>query len=238
MKYEIVETHSYWKEKRISRLQEFFMTVKAIGKEEAVLQADFINWYKKEYSALCFEAIAYDGDRVVGYMRCYNDPKKVQRWFVGDINVVLEYQQKHIASKLYEMIIDEVESYEKAEYIEASINKANIKSIGLHRKFDFRNTRRQKEFAGFYFDPEETFYKKILYRYLAFPDSNEAKAKFKELFDECPERSCLVKGLLAEDIFQKAMEGMGIKLFSIWRGEKLAGFYIEDDEDYFEYKKY
>lgn len=166
MRYVIEESHRHWSAAKMEELRRFLVLSKNLDNNLSFEDVDYKTIYEKEHALKCFEAIAYDKSKIVGYMRCFKNPSKRERWFVGDIYVLSEYRKKHIASKLYKKVIEEVMTYENAEYIEASIADDNLASIKLHEKLGFKDTRKRGKFAGFSFATNETFYKKTLFSYL------------------------------------------------------------------------
>lgn len=235
MRYKIIDSHRTWTEDKKSKLLHFFMEAKNINCDEAQKQVDFTKWYRTETTSICFEAIAYDNGNVVGYMRCFNDPEDKGRWFVGDIHVLEPYRQKKIASKLYEKVINEVEEYEGAECIEASIRADNTASVGLHKSFGFYDTRARKKFYDFYFDETETFYRYDIYRYYPVPYVDGVEDKLAPIWNKYlagdANKNNKFSSMSVVELVERGIIDGEFFVESVWQGNNLVGLCLSDEEE-------
>lgn len=239
MRYIIADTHRYWKKKQKEALMNFFMQVRNLEENEAYEAVDYIDRYEKEFAVKCFEAIAYDKGCIVGFMRCFRNPEDISGWFVADINVLPDYRKKNVATKLYEMVIEEVSLYDYAEYIEASVKKSNIPSINLHKKVGFIDTNKAGKFASFYFEEDETFFRRTIYSYLPVGDTEAAMDFLLPLWFETIDsyKSEKDNPLMKYDLHTllKLSEDGKMLIRTVWHGENLAGLYISDGTNELEY---
>ena len=241
MRYTIVDSHRNWKRAQNEALMAFFTEGKGLRAEEAEYQCSFLNWYEKEYSVKCFEAVAYDKGKVVGYMRCYRDPQSDKRWFVGDIYVLLTYRKKSIGKKLYDRLIDEVIEYEAAECLEASVSKSNEASIALHESMGFSDTQKSGRFASFYFPEDESIYRLMLYKYYPLNSFENAKESLEGIWERALLESKEIKEssygrMTIDQVLEECLVKESIDMETIWNGNKLVGITIENREERLEYQ--
>lgn len=235
MRYTIVDSHRTMNRKKKEELASFFAQVKQIPLEKAYDQVDFCNWFEKEFAVSWFEVIVYDRQKAVGYLRCLRNPEKLVEWFIGDVHVIASYQQKGIATKMYEKAVDTVKEYEAAEYIVSSVHCKNRNSIGLHEKTGFYDTKKPCEFPNFYFDEKETAYKKWIYQYYPVMDVEMAMEMLLPLWIKYEKKHSLTtldENLAAQklmDILQKTVKEKSDTIRTIWCGNRLVGFIFEDD---------
>ena len=230
MKYKITDSHRTMKKKTKEALASFFCEVKQLSMDDAYDQVNFCNWFEREFAVKWFEVIVYDASKVVGYLRCLRNPEKLEEWFIGDVHVGAAYRHQGIASKMYEKAIATVEEYEAAEYIITSVHCENERSIGLHEKMGFFNTKLPCMFPNFYFDEKETAYKKWLYQYYPVRDINMGMNSILPLWLEY-EKNQYPEGyqenLSKEKLYQilkQSIEEETNFFESIWCGNRLVGF--------------
>ena len=224
----IIDSHRNMSKSRRENLAAFFSDVKKMSLEDAQNQVGFCDWFERENAVKWFETIVYEGCCVIGYLRCMRNPKDDTQWFIGDVHVRKEYRGKGIASRMYEKTIDTVMEFEAAENIIASVHPKNINSVGLHKKMGFKNTRHVCRFPNFWFDEEETEYKKMLYKFMPVPAGDLAVEKLLPLWIKYtipkgtePDKDKEIKKL--GKILEKAQKGEYL-FEAIWCGNKLAGF--------------
>ena len=221
-------------------LADFFREVKGMNKEDSFSQAMFCSeYFEYEFAVKWFEVIAYNGFKVVGYLRCLRFPDDATKWYIGDVNVRKAYRRKGIASKMYETVFEVLKRYCDAKCVCASVSKENAPSISLHKKFGFTDSYSPCTFKNFWFDPKESEYDKLLYRYYPVPDTDktfdfiwpmfEGFLKTKE--DEVPENEAkeMLNDLIAESLLGKE------PLIAIFLGNDLAGIklnYKGNTEEY------
>lgn len=218
MKYIICDSHKNIKNETFESLASFFEEVKACTYEDGLTQAHFVtDYFEKEYAVKWFEVIVKNKTEVAGYLRCLRNPQNATQWFIGDVHVKKAFQGLGIASKMYERAIDEVLTYEAAEEIVASVHPCNVPSVKLHNKHGFINTGCPCTFPSFYFEKEETEYKKMLYRYLPVPPDQAAYAC--DMLAPVWKENEALKKALQSDTFQ-----------IIWCGNRLAGYKYKELE--------
>lgn len=237
MRILIIDSHRNQTTKRREELCDFFQKVKSLRYEAAYDQTSFCDWFEKEYAVKWLEAVALDGSKVVGYLRCFRNPDKKEEWFIGDVHVRDAYRGKNIATKMYAKMIQTVQEFESAEHIITSVHRDNFKSIGLHEKMGFVNTKKPCEFANFFFDEKETMFKLKLYQSFPVQDIKMAQELLLPVW---------IAYQKSEDSFQnendakKAMNKILVKTIAnqtfeaIWCGQRLVGFqYIDQDQTVF-----
>lgn len=231
MKYEVTDSHRKMSKRTKKALTDFFCEVKGIPRDAAEGQTGFCDWYEKDYAVKWFEVTAWEDGAVVGYLRCLRDPNDVRRWYVGDVHVRVAFFRKGVATAMYELMIATVQEYEAAEKLIAAIKRDNVRSIGLHKKFGFRDTGKPCEFADFYVCEDETKFEKWLYRIYPVPNVEGAVERMLPVYSawrkqngnsrKAADRKAL-GGLL-----QRAEEGIA-RFESIWCGNRLVGFRMDD----------
>lgn len=241
MRYVIVDSHRNWKREKKQALIDFFMMGKGLNEEEAEYQINFLNWYEKEYSVKCFEAIAYDKGRVAGYMRCYRNPENDTRWLVSDIYVLRSYREKGIGKRLYDRLIDEVIEYEAAQCIEASVAVENKASIALHESMGFEKTDEAGSFASFYFPEDENIYRLMLYKYYPLTSYENAKESLEEIWERSLLESKEIKAssygrMNVDELLKECLENETLDIETIWNGNKLVGISLENEKERLEYQ--
>lgn len=220
MRYEILDSHKKLGAGKRKALKEFFCIVKQLDEEGARQQVEFCEWYEHEYAVKWLEAVAYDGNKVVGYLRCLRNKDICEEWFIGDIHVLGEYRKRHIASKLMKKTINEVMEYGAAERIISSIDKNNYKSIGLHNKLGFFDTMKECHFEPFFFDTNETMYQLDLIQNWPVINMEESIRLLTEVWKEykgCDDEAAATQ---LREILER--EGSNFKI--TWCGYKIIGF--------------
>ena len=242
MRYEITDSHRNMPAKKREALKEFFCEVKGIpSKEEAASQVEFCDWYERDFAVSWFEVIAWDAGQAVGYIRVMRDPKDARKWLSSDVHVREAYRRRGIATRMYRRAVKTLLEFEAAETLIASIDRDNTKSIALHEKLGFRNTKRPCKFADFYVHPEDTKFVKPLYRYLPVPNIPQAVERMLPLWMEWKESNgespneekerkalgeCLKKAEKKEVIFD-----------GVWRGNRLVGICTDVTGELTEYNQ-
>ncbi|MBQ6104431.1 MAG: GNAT family N-acetyltransferase [Lachnospiraceae bacterium] len=233
MIYKVIDSHRTMTKKTRKALEEFFQEVKGAPAEVARRQVDFCWDYERQYAVKWFEVLSWDGDKVVGYLRCMRDPETVKRWYVGDVHVRKAYWQQGIATQMYAEVFATLQDYDSAEKVVVSIDKDNVRSIGLHTKLGFRDTKEPCVFADFYAQENETCYEKLLFMVLDPPRDPEIGVKFilpvwtewkkqcGTFVDEEEARSSLLT------VLRQATEG-AVRFETIWNGMNLCGFRMND----------
>lgn len=233
MIYEVIDSHRNLSKRKRSALTEFFCEAKGLQKPDATRVVSFCEWYEHEYAVSRFEVIAWDGERVVGYLRCLRDPKDATRWYVGDVHVRMSHRQLGIATQMYAEVFAELGEYESAEQVIAAIRKDNKVSIRLHEKCGFRDTNEPCEFADFYVVPDENKFRKWLYKCLPPCEPEQAVQFLKPLWNEMKKENGIYAGAAAEKKIllkklKEAEEGL-CRFDTIWCGNRLVGFRMKDD---------
>ena len=237
-RHAIMDSHRTMTKKAEDALTDFFMEVKGLDAEAARDQVHFCDWFEKEFAVKWFETVVREGGRIAGYLRCLRNPEDPRQWYVGDVHVRAAYRRQGIAAKMYEKTIEAVMEYEAAECIVASVHPQNEASLRLHEKMGFQDTGRSCQLPDFYFDPDETEYKKWLYRYLPVSDQEGAVEVMLPLYQGYLRKN--VKDYEENEVADKKMLGVYLMKASrgeagfecIWCGNRLVGFhYLEGEEE-------
>jgi len=233
LRYYIFDSHRHMSEKRLNQIKTFLKEVKNLDDDNADIQLDFIRWYETENAVKCFEAVAFDDNHVVGYMRCFRHREDPRKWFVGDVHVGKSHRGHGIATKLYGKVIEEVSQYENAEYILAYVDKSNDKSIGLHEKVGFYDTKSEIAFEPFQFSEGETTYKLWIINSMQVGDIELAKEVLSDIWTAYEKENGFFNSKDEADInLINALEETKIyedAFFNIlWCGNRMVGF--ETDE--------
>lgn len=235
MRYVIVDSHRRMTTKKKDEMLDFFCNAEKISRKVAYKRTDFCEWFEKEYAVKWFEMFAYDKGKMVGYLKCLRHPDIGTEWFVGDIHVLEEYRGRGIASAMYERTIEEVYEYQAAEKIVASVHPDNQKSIGLHEKMGFVDTKQACTFPHLKFEPEEKAHVLWLYQYLPVVNKELAMEGLLPLWQEYFQKEFGYSKQKAkrhlEDILKKACEEDKYTFESIWCGNSLVGFVYYNDEE-------
>lgn len=242
MRYEITDSHKNMSASKREALAEFFCEVKGIpAKADAMQQVEFCDWYEREYAVKWFEVIAWDAGKPVGYIRVLRDPKDVRQWLSSDVHVRRDYRRRGIATKMYQRAVKELLHYEAAETLIASVDRNNTKSIALHEKLGFRNTKRICKFADFYVHPEDTKFVKPLYNYIPVRNFPQAVERMLPLWTEWKESCGETLGEEKErealqECLKKAEKGEAI-IEGVWRGNRLVGICTDVTGELTEYNQ-
>ena len=238
MRYEITETHRNMSKAKRKALEQFFREVKGIPADiDCSCQIDFCTDYERQFAVKWFEVLSWDEGKIVGYLRCMRDPESVTRWYVGDVHVRKAYWQQGVATQMYAELFAVLQDYDSTEKVVVAIHKDNVKSIGLHTKLGFRDTKEPCVFADFYAAPDETCYEKLLFSVMAPPRDVEVGVKYilpvwTEWKKECGAWSCEeeAKSSLIE-VLKKAQDG-AVRFEVIWNGMNLCGFRFNDGTEH------
>ena len=222
IRYLIVDSHKNMSYKRREALKNFFCEVKGINTEDAEKQVGFCDWYENDYAVKWFEVLAISGSEVAGYLRCFRDPDDVRRWYIGDVHVRGRYRRCGIATRMYLKVFKELERFEAAEKVVSAVRKDNVKSIGLHTKMGFIDTKEPCVFADFYVDENETKYQKLLYRVYPIPDK-ESVDKLMEMFLPIWLKETAKSQKELRKVIKNGIDGE-YDIYTIWCGNRLAGF--------------
>lgn len=237
MIYKVIDSHRMMTKKTRKALEEFFGEVKGAPAEVARQQVAFCEDYERQYAVKWFEVLSLDGDKVVGYLRCMRDPETVKRWYVGDVHVRKAYWHQGIATQMYAEVFATLQDYDSAEKAVVSIDKDNVKSIGLHTKLGFCDTKEPCVFADFYAHENETCYEKLLFGFLPPPRDPEIGLKFilpvwtewkkqcGTFVDEEEAQSSLLS------LLRQAAEGT-VRFETVWNGMNLCGFRFNDGTEH------
>ncbi len=182
MRFEIIDSHRNMSGRNLKALGRFLKEVKELSDDMVEKQVNFCNWYEKTYGVKCFESVAYCGNRIAGFMRCYRHPSDPKRWFSGDVHVAKRYRRRGIATGMYENAIREITEYESSQTIIATIASTNTASAALHKKLGFVDTKVLGEFGDFIFKPDETFYELKLYRRFPVESHEWSKTSLKSVW--------------------------------------------------------
>ena len=228
MKIVVRDSHRNLKKVDKVLLADFFREVKGMNKEDSFSQVMFCSeYFEYEFAVKWFEVIAYEGFRVVGYLRCLRFPDNATKWYIGDVNVRKAYRRKGIASKMYETVFEVLDRYCDAKCVCASVSKENAISITLHKKFGFTDTYSPCTFKNFWFDPKESEFDKLLYKIYPIPDTDNTfdflwpvfesfiKTKDENVSEE--EARKMLNDLIADSLLG------GSSLNAIFLGNDLAG---------------
>lgn len=233
IRYIVVDSHKNMSIKRREALIDFFREVKGVSAEDAGKQVEFCDWYENDYAVKWFEVLAVCGGEVAGYLRCFRNPDDVVQWYIGDVHVRSRYQRQGIATKMYRKVFGELERFEAAENVLSAVRKDNTRSIGLHTKMGFVDTKEPCVFADFYVDENETKYKKQLYKRLPIPEMISVD-KLMEMFlplwfeykkisaDAGTKEKAKAQRELRKVI--KCGKDGEYDIYTIWCGNRLAGF--------------
>ena len=258
MEIVVLETHRTLEPAFAEKMNAFFCEVKDLNREQAGDQVRFCDWYEKEYAVKWFEVMALEEEDLVGYMRVFRNPEKIEEWYFGDVHVVSRARKRGVATAMYEKAMGLVKEYEAAEHVIAAVNRKNVKSIGLHTKMGFEDTGRNLPFACFEQVQEETTY--VCFLYQTYPVRNvemafdnmleiwkeyvaEKRPDLKQPEEELKKR--LEKAVIGKDegTGEKAVVGgnvstgekqtIGEKPYfaAVWCGNRLVGFEYRDDEE-------
>ena len=233
IRYLIVDSHKNMSQKRREALISFFGEVKGAYGEDARIQVDFCDWYESDYAVKWFEVLALSGGEIAGYLRCFRNPDDVRQWYIGDVHVRSSYRRHGVATKMYQKVFKELEHYEAAENVISAVRKDNARSIGLHTKMGFVDTKEPCVFADFYVDEDETKYQKLLYRLLPIPEKVEADKlmemflplwfKHKKISADAEEKEKAKAQKELRKIIKSGKSGE-YDIYTIWCGNRLAGF--------------
>lgn len=243
MRYEITDSHRKMTAKQKQALTEFFREVKGIPTDEdALQQVYFCDWYEHDFAVSWFEVIAWDGPKAVGYIRVLRDPKDVRQWLSCDVHVRRDYRRRRIATRMYRKVIETLYSFEAAETLIAAVNKNNVKSINLHEKLGFRNTKRLCKFADFYVVEDDTKFVKPLYHYLPVRKNFEgAVERVLPIWTEWKEANGTYRGEEAEKEtirgLLKDVEDGRCRFDGLWRGNRMVGFRTQVGETIVTYNR-
>lgn len=227
----VTDSHRNMSGTRRAKLVQFFTEVKSIEAKQALDQVGFCDWYEKEYGVKWFEVVASQNAEVVGYLRCFRNPETATEWFIGDVHVRQAFRGQDIATRMYEKAIDEVKKYQSAEKITTSVNRDNVRSIGLHEKMGFENTGKACTFPNLYFDDKETAFEKWLYSSMPIPDMETAKIVERVLPVWKASKEKLEEAIELTKIGKASLE-------VIWCGNRLVGTSYEVlSDDVNEYRK-
>lgn len=231
MKYEITDSHRKMSKRTKKALADFFCEVKGIPREAAEGQVGFCDWYERDYAVKWFEVTAWEDGTVVGYLRCLRDPDDMRRWYVGDVHVRVAFFRKGVATAMYELMISTLREFEAAEKLVAAIKRNNVRSIGLHTKMGFKDTKEPCGFADFYVCEDETRYERWIYRVLPVPNVEGAVDRMLPLYAEWRKQNGPCRKDKAKedlrDLLNRTEEGTA-RLESIWCGNRLVGFRMDD----------
>lgn len=233
MIYEIIDSHRNLTKKARKALVDFFCEVKGLRKPDAEQVVGFCDWYEHDYAVSWFEVLSWDGDTVVGYLRCMRDPADVTRWYVGDVHVRKSHWQQGIATQMYAEVFAVLQDFEPAEQVVVAIRRDNTKSIKLHEKCGFADTGKPCEFADFYVAPEENMYRKWLYKCLPPCEAEHAVKFIQPIWNAWKKKQGSYAGAAKEKKnllrILKEAECSGKAWFeTIWCGNRLVGFRMND----------
>ncbi len=232
MIYQIIDSHRNLTKKTRKALTDFFCEVKGLQKPDAMRVVDFCDWYEHDFAVTWFEVLSWDGDRVVGYLRCVRDPADVTRWYVGDVHVRKSHWQQGIATQMYAEVFAVLQDYDPAEQVVVAIRRDNQKSIKLHEKCGFTDTGEPCEFADFYVSPEENMYRKWLYKCLPSCEPEQGVRFVQPVWDAWKKKQGNYAGAGEEKkallrVLQEAEAG-NARFDTIWCGNRLVGFKMDD----------
>ena len=238
MKYEVTDSHRKMSKRTKKALADFFCEVKGIAREAAEGQTGFCDWYEKEFAVKWFEVTAWENGAVVGYLRCLRDPQDVRRWYVGDVHVRVAFFRKGVATAMYELMLRTLTGFEAAEKLIAAVRRDNVRSIGLHTKMGFKDTKEPCDFADFYVCEDETKYERWLYQIFPVPNVEGAVERMLPLYSAWRKQRGKTSKAAARkalcEILQHAEEGTA-RLESIWCGNRLVGFRMDEGSGEIEY---
>lgn len=241
MKTVVRDSHRNLKKLDKALLADFFREVKGMNKEDSFTQAMFCSeYFEYEFAVKWFEVIVYKGLKVVGYLRCLRFPDDATKWYIGDVNVRKAYRGRGIASGMYETVFKELDRFGDSKCVCASVSKENTASIELHKKFGFTDTYAPCTFKNFWFDPKESEYDKILYKYYPVPEGDKTFDVLWPVFESfiktkgdnmsAEEAKGMLNDLIADSLLGKE------PLIAIFLGNDLKGLklnYKGTTEEYF-----
>lgn len=173
--------------------------------------------FEYEYAVKWFLITAYVEKQMVGTMRALRNPEDETRWFFCDVHVDKDYKRQGIASAMYERAFELVKEFGAAEFVEASIEPGNEKSILLHEKFGFESTGDPAHFAHFSFEDGEVMYKvPVLLEYPVVDGAVHRKILMELLRDYLGKRS------VAKEVSQMIKNNDYFTI--IWCGNRPVGF--------------
>ena len=186
--------------------------------------------------------MAWCKGRVVGYLMCLRNPEDVSNWYVGEIHVDPEFQRRGIATRMYQKVLDNLNEYDLAKTLCASIHPGNKASIGLHKNVGFKDSGVPTTFPGLMVDEDETEYRYPLFKTLKIPYADAAQKIIKPLWDryvsENKETLHIKKtNSFFREVLEEAERGRN-DFRALFYGNDIAGFKFHKDGKLYYYNKF